>query len=347
MLSADESIEIINERFGVHPRHRALHAKGNWCSGTFTATSAARGLSAAQHLAGEPVPVLARLSNGGGDPTVPDYAPDVRGLAVSFELPDGSRTDLSAQTAPRFFSPTSDDFLAFLRANTGRSAAVKVPLYLATHHRALRSLPVNLPAVRPVASYATARYFTIHAYRWVAADGSARYTRCNWIPEAGQHHLGPREARRRGPDYLREELHERLAAGPVRFTPRSADRRAGRRPRRSVAGVAGRSRARDRRHTRARRDRSGSRGGRRHLRLRPDARHRGHRAERRSGAAVPRQVLLGVGRASLALSRGPAGGPGLVASRAHVLRRRRRPDPPRRQDRRDHRLRLAGPRPRA
>ncbi len=31
----------------------------------------------------------------------------------------------------------------------------------------------------------------------------------------------------------------------------------------------------------------------------------------------------------------------------HVLRRRRRPHPPRRQDRRDHRLRLAGPRPRA
>lgn len=217
MLSADESIEIINARFGVHRGHRALHAKGNWCSGTFTATAAARGLSAAQHLSGDPVPVLARLSNGGGDPTVPDYVPDVRGLAVSFELPDGSRTDLVGQTAPRFFSPTPDDFLAFVRANTGRSAALKLPLYLATNRLALGSLRANLPAVRPVASYATTRYFTVHAYRWIAADGSERFTRCTWVPEAGEHRLGPREARRLGPNYLREELHERLASGVARF----------------------------------------------------------------------------------------------------------------------------------
>jgi catalase len=214
----DEAIEIINERFGVHPRTRALHAKGNFCAGTFTATPVARGLSAAQHLQGAPVPVLARLSNGGGDPGVPDYAPDVRGLAVSFELPDGTRTDLSAQTAPHFVSPTSDDFLALVRANTGRSAAIKVPLYLATRPRAARTLPANLAALKPVASYATARYFTIHAYRWIAADGSSRYTRCTWIPEAGEQRLGLREARALGRDYLRPELEERLAKGPVRFT---------------------------------------------------------------------------------------------------------------------------------
>ena len=218
MYSAEQAIDVINARFGAHPRTRTLHAKGNWCSGSFTATPAARGLSRAAHLQGTPVPVLARLSNGGGDPGVPDYAPDVRGLAVSFELPDGSRTDLSAQSAPRFFSPTPDDFLEFVRANTGRSAAVKLPLYIAAHPRAARSLPANLAAVKPVVSYATTRYFTVHAYRWVAADGSDRYTRCTWIPEAGEHRMGLREAKRLGSDYLRPELERRLASGPIRFT---------------------------------------------------------------------------------------------------------------------------------
>ena len=218
MYSPEQAVDVINARFGAHPRTRTLHAKGNWCSGRFTATPAARGLSFAAHLQGTPVPVRARLSNGGGDPRVPDYAPDVRGLAVSFELPDGSRTDLSAQSAPHFFSPTPDDFLNFLRANTGRSAAIKVPAYLAAHPRAARSLPANLAAVKPVVSYATTRYFTVHAYRWIAADGSARYTRCRWIPEAGEHRLGLREARRLGPDYLRPELERRLVSGPVRFT---------------------------------------------------------------------------------------------------------------------------------
>lgn len=218
MYGPEQAVDVINARFGAHPRTRALHAKGNWCSGTFTATQAARGLSSAAHLQGAPVPVLARLSNGGGDPGVPDYVPDVRGLAVSFELPDGSRTDLSAQSAPHFTSPTPDDFLELVRASTGRSAAVRFPLYFATRPRAARTLPANLQALKPVVSYATVRYYTVHAYRWLAADDSARYTRCTWVPEAGEHRMGLREARRLGPDYLRPELERRLAAGPVRFT---------------------------------------------------------------------------------------------------------------------------------
>ena len=62
------------------------------------------------------MPVLARLSNGSGDPNSADYAPDVRGLAVGFALPDGSRTDLVTQSVPRFFSPSPDDFIDFIRA---------------------------------------------------------------------------------------------------------------------------------------------------------------------------------------------------------------------------------------
>ena len=66
-------------------------------------------------MRGEPIPTLARFSNGGGDPTVPDYAPDVRGLAVSFELADGSRTDISSQTLPRYPFKDQEGFLAALR----------------------------------------------------------------------------------------------------------------------------------------------------------------------------------------------------------------------------------------
>jgi catalase len=97
-----EAIDTINARFGRHPGARALHAKGSWLRGRFTATPEARELCRAPHLQGQEVPVLARLSNGSGDPNSADYAPDVRGLAVGFELPDGARTDLVAQTVPHF-----------------------------------------------------------------------------------------------------------------------------------------------------------------------------------------------------------------------------------------------------
>jgi catalase len=215
-----EAVDTINAAFGRHPRTRALHAKGIFCEGTFTATPRARELCRAAHLQGDPVPVRARLSNGGGNPRTPDGAPDVRGLAVSFALPDGSRTDLVTQSVPRFFSTTPEDFIAFIRASAGGrpSALWKLPPFLATHPKALRALPANLRAMRPVASYATLRYYGVHAFRWLDASGGVRSVRCDWAPAAGDQRLGPAAARKRSHDYLQDELRERLAREPVRFT---------------------------------------------------------------------------------------------------------------------------------
>jgi catalase len=212
-----QAIDVIHGLFGRHDGHRALHAKGTWCSGTFTATPQAAELSRAAHLSGDPVPVTARLSNGAGHPGVRDHDPDVRGLAVSFRLPDGSRTDLLAQSVPRFQFSTPDEFLDFLRAASGRSAVWKLPAYLAAHPRTIPAMPANAAALRPPPSYAQCRFFTVHSYRWIAADGSARYVRCDWVPEAGDKRLSLLKARRLGRDYLQEELAARLAREPVRF----------------------------------------------------------------------------------------------------------------------------------
>ena len=218
MIEPDDALDIIHGRFGAHPRRRGLHAKGSWLEGTFTATTASATLSKAAHLQGAPVPVLARVSNGAGNPKSVDYAPDVRGLAVSFKLPDGSATDMMAQSVPKFFSPTSNDFLNFVKANTGKFAAVKMPAYLATHPRSVRHLRENAAALRPVASYAQSHYFGVHTFRWVDVDGGVRNVRWIWVPEAGESRIGAKDARSRGRDYLQEEIAARLAMGPVRFS---------------------------------------------------------------------------------------------------------------------------------
>lgn len=217
MATPDQAIDTINARFGAHPGRRALHAKGTWCSGTFTATEAARGLSRAAHLQGESIPVLARLSNGGGNPNIPDYVPDVRGLAVSFELPDGSRTDLVAQSLPRFVSKTPDDFLDLIRANTGKAAAWKMPAFLATHPKAAASLPQNAPALKPPPGYGAIDYYTVHAFRWIAADGSVRHTRCSWISEQAADRLSSKAAKQLGRDFLREQLATALEGEGLRW----------------------------------------------------------------------------------------------------------------------------------
>ncbi len=169
-------------------------------------------------MQGEPIPVTARLSNGGGDPTVPDYAPEVRGLAVKLYLPDGSRTDISAQTVPRFPTRTPDAFLNLVRASTGAARVWRLPLFLATHPEVLATLGSNVPALKPPSSFATIPYNAVHAYKWVDGDGGERYVRYFWLPEAEEPRLSKDEAKSRGRDYLHEEIKERLARRPVRFT---------------------------------------------------------------------------------------------------------------------------------
>jgi catalase len=214
VISPREAVDIVNARFGAHAGRRALHAKGTFCAGTFTATPAAGRLSRAAHLQGEPVEVLARVSNGGGDPGEPDYAPDVRGLAASFKLPGGSATDMVAQSIPRFFQSKPEEFGEFIRASTGAAAVVKLPLYLATHPKAVKSLPTNAGALRPPPSYAQCRFFGVHAFVWVDAGDVRRAVRWTWEPEAGDARISPREAKRRGRDYLQEGLATTL---PVRW----------------------------------------------------------------------------------------------------------------------------------
>lgn len=217
-VSADDAIEAIRGTGGACPGHRALHAKGTLYRGTFTATPEAAGLSRAKHLDGSHVPALIRFSNGSGKPDQRDGSPGVRGMAVKFTLPDGKTTDVSTQTARLFVSSTPDGFVDLLRAmRPGLTAPLRLAGHFATHPRLLAALPVLGAAGRVPASYATAEYHGLHAFRWVGADGSARFVRYHLIPSAGESHLSPLAARGKGSDFLTEELNARLTAGPVRF----------------------------------------------------------------------------------------------------------------------------------
>jgi catalase len=219
VITPKQALDVINKRFGPHPGFRALHAKGTLTKGTFTATPEAAGLTRAQHMQGGAIPATVRLSNGSGDPNLPDYGPEVRGMAVKFYLPDGSRTDISAQTVPRFPVRTPDAFINLLRASApGAGRLVRLPLFLATHPEALPALRTNAPALKPPASYAAVRYYAVHAFKWIDAEGGERYVRYRWLPESEEPPLAQEEAKSRGKDYLQEDIRERLDRGPVRFT---------------------------------------------------------------------------------------------------------------------------------
>ena len=214
MLDPEEAVDRLAAVMKAPPGHRVLHAKGLFCSGTFNASPEAASLCRAGHLQGGTVPILVRWSHGSGRPDANDDAPYVRGMAVSFVLPDGKSTDILGQTVPRFPVRTPEDFVRLSEVARDRKELVK---FLATRPRSAVALAVNAraKALAPPKSYAEATYFPIHAFRWLTLSGHGTWVRYRLVPQAT-----PRDRpaeRFTGRDRLRDEIRARLAQGPVRY----------------------------------------------------------------------------------------------------------------------------------
>jgi catalase len=214
-------VDAMRTLAGPHPGFRPVHAKGLVCSGTFRPSPDASRMTRAPHFAGQPVPTAVRFANANGNPEVHDGAPNVRSMAVKFQLAGGKGADILANSVEGFVARTPEELLEFLRAQlpvpaTGRPDPDAVPRYLAGHP-AGRGFVERLMK-RPVpASYGQVTYFAEHAFRFTAADGTSRFGRYRFVPQAGEAFLAPDDAAKRSPSFLSNELDGRLRTGPVGF----------------------------------------------------------------------------------------------------------------------------------
>jgi catalase len=214
-------VETMQKLAGAHPGFRPAHAKGIVCSGTFRAVPDARRVSRARHFQGQPVPAVIRFSNANGNPEVHDGLANPRAMSVKFQLADGKSADILANSIEGFPVRTPEEFLAFLRAQlpdpvTGRPVPDAVPRFLDGHPTARAFIERLMKKPVPV-SYAQASYHAEHAFLFTAADGTSRFGRYRWTPEAGESYLSPEDAGKRSPSFLRHELESRLRNGPVVF----------------------------------------------------------------------------------------------------------------------------------
>src|SRR6478752_8828583 len=201
--------------FGLHPGFRPAHAKGTMLKGTFTPSPDAASLTRAPHINRESTPVTVRFSNSTGIPLVPDNDPNAnpRGMAIRFNLAEHVHTDIVAHSVNGFPATTGQEFLEFLRGVT-QSDPAKVQAFVGSHPKAL----AFVQAITPLpASFAKEKYFGLTAMKFTNKDGVSRYGRYTIVPEAGEEHLDAATAAAKGPDYLFNELNERLAKGLIKF----------------------------------------------------------------------------------------------------------------------------------
>jgi catalase len=142
-------------------------------------------------------------------------------MAVRFYLPDGTTTDLVSLPIPLFFARTPEETLEFLEAvrpdpTTGEPDPKRVGPFLANRPwvahavQLAKSLPASL-------SLAQTTFHMLHAFRFVNEKDEAHYARYHWEPEAGTAGQALEDLQKQPPNYLFEELEERLRKGPVIF----------------------------------------------------------------------------------------------------------------------------------
>ena len=217
-----ETIEAFDKvNGGVHPGFRPAHAKGILLRGTFTPSSEAASLTRAPHLHRNSTPVTVRFSDFAGIPTVADNDPQgagPRGFAVRFHLADHVHTDIIGHSVNSFPLRTAEGLVEFLNAVIATNPAGPHPnaieQFLAAHPAAMRF--VQIPKPIPT-SFARESFFAVSAFKFTNAEGMSRYGRYRVLPVAGNEYLGETEAAARGPNFLFDEIKERVARGPVRF----------------------------------------------------------------------------------------------------------------------------------
>ncbi|HUR85766.1 MAG TPA: catalase family peroxidase [Solirubrobacteraceae bacterium] len=205
------------------PGFRRGHARGLAFHGTFTPTPEAAALSTAEILAGGPIEIVLRLSNGGSSPYLPDRVSAKRGntvgMGVRFELPSGDHSTWTALSTAEFAARNADDFVALASAQRpelpgAQPNPLRIAAFLARHPHCFPGIKAAA-ALTPPESFATTAFHGLHAFYLVDADGRRRAFRYRWVPVAGERAMDPADDVALPPQYLVSEIKQRVEQAPV------------------------------------------------------------------------------------------------------------------------------------
>ena len=101
-------------------------------------------------------------------------------------------------------------------AQSGPGVAKPTPIeqFLGSHPAALRFVTTLRPAPD---SFGTLAFYGVNAFKFTNAKGVSHYARYQILPLAGEHALSAADAAEAAPNYLMEELPQRIAKRPVKF----------------------------------------------------------------------------------------------------------------------------------
>jgi catalase len=215
-LTPDRLVDALAPPAGPSLGHRRNHAKGICFTGEFEANGAGSELSQAEVFVRGQYPVLGRFNLATADANAPDATVRVHGLGIRIATPDGQEWRSAMIDAPVFPAATPQAFYELLLATASKDPNAMKD-YAAAHPE-IAAFGAWAKTAPWTDSYAEDRFNGLNAFVFVNSAGAEHVVRWSLLPAAQPVSISPDDLAKRGPDYLEQEIAQRVASAPQRWT---------------------------------------------------------------------------------------------------------------------------------
>lgn len=215
-LTPDKMVDALAPPGGAALGHRRNHAKGICFTGMFVSNGTGSDLSRANVFTSGQYPALGRFNLGTADLNAPDATVRVRGLGLQISTPDWQIWRMAMIDPPFFPVSTPQAFYAMLLASASKDPdAMKK---FAGAHPEFAAFGAWAGSAPWLASYAEERFNSLDSFIFTSSTGAEHVVRWSLLPAAQPVPISQDDLAKRGPNFLEQEIAERVGRGPQQWT---------------------------------------------------------------------------------------------------------------------------------
>lgn len=223
-IANPDPTEMVNQferTSGKYEGFRRSGAKGICAMGEFVGSAEGKNISISSAFSGHVIPVIVRFSMGGANPKAADNTKSQRNLALQFNLPGNEVWQMGNISAPVFGSATPEQLFGRLQSlqadpTTKTADPVKVKAFADANPAVLMQGKYFASKAVP-ASYVSTNYWGVHGFGFSNASNQKVWGKWIFEPIEGVQTLSDEQAKAKDPNFLFDDLRQRVAAGKASF----------------------------------------------------------------------------------------------------------------------------------